>query len=324
MKALGLLTAFFLSAIAAAHAQATDFPNKPVTIVVSLAAGGPSDTVCRILAEELSKIWKQQVVVENKPGGGTVVGNSYVARSKPDGYTWLHASASFLISPAIRSNLPYDALKDFTGISVIVDAPLAIVAHPGFAPNTLQELIEEAKKQTADKPLPYASSGIASSSHMAGELLQKKTGIRLKHIVYSGEAANISDTLAGRVAFQIGTWSTQRTYVEQGKLKLISVIYRTRIPEAPNMPTLHDFIPGLGGALDVFNSIVVPAGVPDDVRAKIADGIKQATATESYRERIRASGSYPRYTTPQETDRFFKTEAAFWVDFAKETGIRLD
>ena len=322
MKALGILAAVLLASTSGAQAQ-TDFPNRPVTIVVSLAAGGPSDTVCRILADELSKIWKQQVLVENKPGGGTVVGNSHVARSKPDGYTWLHASASFLISPAIRSNLPYE-IKDFTGISVIVDAPLAIVAHPGFAPNTIQELIAEAKKQPDDKPLPFASSGIASSSHMAGELLQKKTGIKLKHIVYSGEAANINDTLSGRVAFQIGTWSTQRPYVESGKLKLISVIYRNRIPEKPDMPTLHEFIPGLGGALDVFNSIVVPAGVPDDIKARIADGIRQATATDAYKERIRASGSYPRYTAPVETDKFFKTEAAFWVDFAKETGIRLD
>ena len=324
MRKFVLLAAFLLGSVATAHAQATDFPNKPVTIVVSLAAGGPSDTVCRVLADELSKIWKQQVLVENKPGGGTIVGNTYVARAKPDGYTWLHASASFLISPATRSNIPYDIMKDFTGISVIVDAPLAIVAHPGFAPNTIQELIAEAKKQPADKPLSFASSGIASSSHMAGELLQKKTGIALKHIVYSGEAANMADTLQGRVSFQIGTWSTQRPYVESGKLKLISVIYRTRIPEKPDMPTLHEFIPGLGGALDVFNSIVIPSGVPDDVKQKIADGIRQATATESYKQRILGTGSYPRYTTPAETDKFFKTEAAFWVDFAKETGIRLD
>ena len=216
MRILGGVIAMILT-VSAAQAQ-TDFPNKPVTIVVPFAAGGPTDSITRILADELGKIWNQQIVVENKAGGATVIGTAVVARAKPDGYTLIQVSGSFVANAAARQNLPYDPLKDFAPIAVYSEGPIGLVASPGFVANTLPELIEEAKKRP-DRPLTYATAGIGSTANLAAELIQQKVGIKLKHIAYAGEAAAIPDVLSGRVDFYIGTWANQRSYVDTQKMK---------------------------------------------------------------------------------------------------------
>ena len=317
---IGVLAAVVF--VSTAHAQ-TDFPNKPVSIVVPFAAGGPTDDVTRILADELSRVWNQQVLVENKPGGGSVIGNNTVARAKPDGYTLLMVGPAFVVLPGIRESLPYDTLKDFSGVSVYIDAPLAVVAHPSFPANTLSELIEEARKRP-DRPVTYSSAGIGTTGHMTGELIKKKVGINLKHISYGGDAAAMPDLLSGRVDFQIATWSNQRPYVEQGKLKLICVLYSRRLPEIPNVPTLNELMPELGVSRDAFNAIAIPAAVPADVKARIAAGMKAATSSKSYQDRILALGSYPRTTTPEETDAFIKDSVLTWIEVAKAANIKVD
>lgn len=321
-KTFGLLAALFFGAVAPAQAQ-SDFPNKPVMIVVPFAAGGPSDVIARILADELKKVWNQQVIVDNKAGGGTVIGNVAAARAKPDGYTMLLATGSLAILPGVRGDLPYDTVKDLRGLSVIVDIPMAIVAHPGFAPNTLQELIAEAKQREA-RPLTFATAGVASFSHMVAELLQKKTGITLKHIPYTGASQALPDTLSGRVDFQVGTWADQRPYVEQGKLKLIAVFHRSRLPEAPNAATVNEVIPGFGAPGGTFLGISLPAGVPTDIAAKISNALQVATTSKTYQDRVLALGSYPRYTTPEETEVFMSNEVKMWTDLAKSANIRMD
>jgi tripartite-type tricarboxylate transporter receptor subunit TctC len=322
LKIFGILAVAWLASTLTAHAD-TDFPSRPVTIVVPFSAGGPSDVVTRILADELKKVWNQQVLVENKAGGATVIGNSYVAHSKPDGYTWLLATGSLVILPGVKSNLPYDTEKDFKAVSVIVDIPLAIVAHPGFAPNNFPELIEAAKKRESN-PLTYATAGVASFSHMAGELLQKKAGIKLVHVPFNGASQAMPDTLSGRVDFQIGTWADQRPFVESGKLKLIAILHRTRVPEAPNTATVAETLKGLATPGGAFLAISVPAGVPDDVMKKIAEGMKTATTTKSYQDRILKLGSYPRYTTPAEADAFLANELKTWSELAHSAGIKVN
>jgi tripartite-type tricarboxylate transporter receptor subunit TctC len=321
MRRIILVVILLLTAVSA-QAQ-VDFPNKPVTIIVPFPAGGSSDSVTRALADELGRIWKQNIVIDNKAGGGTVVGNTLAARARPDGYTMLMVSGSFAILPGIRQSLPYDPLKDFTAVSVFIDAPLGVVASPNFAPNTLGELIEEAKKRP-DRPLTYASAGAASTSHMIGELLQRQLGIKLKHIPYTGEGTAIPDVLTGRVDFQMGTWSVQRPYVQSGQLKLLAVMSRTRLPEVPNTPTLNEAIQGLHSTFAAFNQILVPAGTPKEIVTKISDGIRAAVATDSFRQRILTLGSYPRDTTPEEADAFLKNEITTWGDIAKAAGIRVD
>jgi len=314
--------AALLASVAMAHAQA-DFPNRPVTIVVPYAAGGPSDVVTRVLADELEKVWKQQVIIENRTGAGTAIGNAAAARAKPDGYTMLMVSPAFTILPGIRSSLPYDTIKDFTGISIFVDAPQAIASHLGFGPNTLPELIAEARKRT-DRPFTYASAGVAGAPRMAAELMQKRANITLKLIAYQGASAALADTLSGRVDFQMGTWADLRPHVEAGKLKLISIMYRNRVPEAPNVPTTNESNPELDLPQGAFNGIVVPAATPRDIVAKISSGISAAIATTRFKERILALGSYPQRTTPEETDAFLRKEVATWTEIAAAANIRVD
>jgi tripartite-type tricarboxylate transporter receptor subunit TctC len=320
LRVLGILAV--LTAAPMAQAQ-TDFPNRPVTIIVPFAAGGPTDVLCRMLADELAKVWKQQVVVENKPGGGTVIGTALVARAKPDGYMIAQVSGSFIVNAGARPNLPYDSLKDFKGVSVFIQGPLAIVAHPGFPANTLPELIEEARKREA-RPFTFASAGVGSPAHLAGEIIQRKANIKLAHISYSGEAAAVSDILSGRVDFQIGTWASWRPHVEQGKLKLISILYPKRLPEAPNTPTAVETIKDLGLPLNVFNALAVPSGVPADVLAKISEGVKAAVESKTFREKVLALGAYPHYTTPEETDAYIRNEIAIYTEITKAAGIRLE
>lgn len=322
LRSLGFAAAAIALMVTAAQAQ-SDFPNRPVTIIVPYAAGGPSDGITRILADELSKVWKQQVIIDNKGGGGTVIGTQLLARAKPDGYTMAQIAGSFVVNPAIRSTMPYDTLKDFTGIAVFLEAAHAIVAHPGFVANTIPELVAEAKKR-ADRPLTFGSSGVGASSHMAAELLQRRAGVTFKHIAYPGEAAGLSDAQAGRIDFQIGTWSTLRPQVEGGKLKLLSIIYRNRLPEVPNQPILDEFYPGFSAVTVPFNAIIAPAGVPADIKAKIAEGMKAAITSKSYEERILKLGSYPQYLDPTGTDAFIKQQIEMWTEVAKAANIKVD
>jgi tripartite-type tricarboxylate transporter receptor subunit TctC len=322
-RLIGAVAAILVaSTIGSVQAQ-TDFPSKPVTIVVPFATGGPTDVLCRILADELAKVWKQQVVVENKAGGGTVIGTNLVARAKPDGYTWIQVSGSFVVNAAARPNLPYDPAKDFIGISVFSQGPLAIVAHPGFPASTLPDLIEEARKRDA-RPFTFASAGVGSPAHLAGELIQRKAGVKLSHISYAGEAAALADVLSGRIDFQIGTWANWRPHVESGKLKLISILYPKRVPEAPNTPTASESIKDLDLPLNVFNAIAVPAGVPKEVVAKISEGMKAAVASKSFQDRVLALGAYPFYTTPEETEAYLQKEITVWTGVTKAAGLRLE
>ena len=322
MKLLGLLAAFVFAGLTPVQAQ-SNYPNKPVVLVVPFPAGGSSDVVTRVLADELSKIWKQQVVVENKAGGATVIGNTAVARARPDGYTLLMVSSGFVILPAVRENLPYDPVKDFIPISMFIDTPLAIIASPNFPANTLPELIALAKQRT-DKPITYCTPGASSTSRMAGELIQRQTGITLKHVAYLGESLAFPDLMAGRVDVQIGTWSVQRPHVESGKLKLLAVLYRNRLPEAPNVPILSEIVDGVTAAQGAFNSVAAPAGTPPEVVAKIAADMKTAVESPTFKERILALGAYPRYTAPDETVQILRRDTAMWSEIAKAANIKVE
>jgi tripartite-type tricarboxylate transporter receptor subunit TctC len=297
------------------------YPTRPVALMVPYAPGGPSDVASRILADELTKVWKQQVVILNKPGGGTIIGTTFAAQAPADGYTLAFAGGSYVVNAALRKNMPYDALRDFRGITVFDDSPIDIVAHKGFPAQTLPELIELAKQRN----LTFASAGIGSIAHMTGELLAQVTGIKLRHISYSGDAAALPDVMSGRVDFRMGSWSDDRRYVEAGQLKLVSIVYPKRLQEAPNTPTVNEIIPSMAKyPAGVFNSIVVSKAVPTEIVEKISAAMKIALASDSFKQRISALGLYPRYTTPEETDKFLKAQIDTWADIGKTANITFE
>ncbi|MEJ0011192.1 MAG: tripartite tricarboxylate transporter substrate binding protein [Bauldia sp.] len=317
LNMLKLLTAAALLTVGA-NAQAEDWPTKPITIISTYAAGGPSDIGVRVFADVLSKIVKQPVLIDNKPGGGGVVGMSALHRSKPDGYTWAQVSGAFTVNPTIQKSLPYDTIKDFQGLTIFYSTPHAIVAYPGFAPSTPEELFAESKKRT----LKFASAGVGSSSHMTGELIQSVAGVRWQHIPYNGDAEALADILSGRVDFTVSSWTNVEPQVKAGKLKLIAFSNPTRLPDYPDVPTLWEVLPAMK-ALPVgsWSGLVAPAGVPPDVLAKVADAIKTASLSDEYKEKAAAIGKMARYMTPDETSAYLKTEVETWARIVKEQNI---
>ena len=239
-----------------AHAQsAAEFPSAPVRLFVPFSAGGPTDVVARILAEQLSARWGgKAVLIENRPGAGTIVATALVAKAPPDGHTMLVATNSLLINPAINHSLPYDTLKDFASVSMLATQPVALVANKSFAPNTVQEVVAEAKKSPA--PLNYTSPGPRGVGHLAGEMLKQRAGIEMVHINYNGSAPALTDVVAGRVPLMFDIWHSAKRYVDAGQLKLIASASAERFADAPNTATMAETYPGF--QVMAFNALVTP------------------------------------------------------------------
>lgn len=319
MRNLALI-ALALAAFAApaAHAQpAADFPTAPVKLFVPFAAGGPTDVVARILAEQLSARWGgKPVLIENRPGAGTIIATAAVAKSPPDGHSLLMATNSLLINPAINQALPYDTAKDFQPVSMVATQPVALVASKSFAPNTVAELVAEAKKN----PLNYTSPGPRGVGHLAGEMLKQRAGIDMTHINYNGSAPALTDVIAGRVPIMFDIWHSARRYVESGALKLIASASAERLAGAPNVPTMSETYPGF--EVMAFNALVAPAGVPAPVLEKLSADIRAVVNSEAFRERVKNLGINAYGNTPAELGKWMTGEIARWQEVAKAANLK--
>ena len=224
MKSTTIIAALLLAAVSASAASAqapADFPTRPVKLVVPFAAGGPTDVVARILADLLSARWGgQSVVIENRPGAGTIVATAAVAKAPADGYTMLVATNSLLINPAIGQKLPYDTEKDFAAVSMVATQPVALVANKSFPADTVPDLVALAKRSA--EPLNFTSPGPRGVGHLAGEMLKQRAGIAMTHINYNGSAPALTDLIAGRVPLMFDIWHSAKRYVDSGELKLIA------------------------------------------------------------------------------------------------------
>lgn len=305
---------------AGARAQETAFPTRPVRIIVPFAAGGPTDVIVRIIAEALSDRWKQPVVVENRGGGGTIVGTNALAQAAGDGYTIGVATNSFVINPAIRPRLPYDTSRAFTAVGMLVTSPFVLVAWPDFAPKNLAEVIAFAKRESG--PIAYASPGPGTGGQMAGELLQLKAGIRMEHVPYNGSAPALTDVLAGRVPLMFDLWSSVRPYVEAGRLKVLAVATDAPLPEAPQYPTIAATFPGF--SVSAFQAMVAPAGAPPEALRRISADLREVVASERFAAQVRPLGVEPAPSTAAELESFLQGEMAKWREVARSSSIVLE
>ena len=314
-----VLTAF---AVSSAHAQsASDFPTSTVRLFVPFAAGGPTDVVARILAEQLSARWGgKTVLIENRPGAGTIVATSAVAKSPADGHTMLVSTNSLLINPAISLKLPYDTLKDFQPVSMIATQPVALVATKSFAPNNVAEVVAEAKKAAA--PLNYTSPGPRGVGHLAGEMLKQRAGIDMVHINYNGSAPALTDVVAGRVPMMFDIWHSAKRYVDAGQLKLIAGASADRFPDAPNVATMAETFPGF--QVMAFNALVAPAGVPAPVLEKLSADIRAVVNSEAFREKTKHLGINAYGNTPAELSAWMRSEIARWQGVAKAANLKAE
>ena len=322
MKIITLALLLLGTAVGAASAQATaEFPTRPVKLLVPFAAGGPTDVVARILADFLTARWNgQSVVIENRPGAGTIVATAAVANSPADGYTMLVATNSLLINPAIGQKLPYDTDKDFAAVSMVATQPVALVANKAFPAETVPQLVEVAKK--SPEPLNFTSPGPRGVGHLAGEMLKQRAGINMTHINYNGSAPALTDVIAGRVPLMFDIWHSAKRYVASGDLKLIAGAGAQRLGDAPDVPTIAETYPGFD--VIAFNALVAPAGVPAPVLDKLSADIRAVVNSPEFADKVRNLGIFPLGNTPQELDAWMRKEIARWAEIAKAANIKAD
>ncbi|MFM9969703.1 MAG: tripartite tricarboxylate transporter substrate binding protein [Burkholderiales bacterium] len=299
---------------------AQPFPSKPVRLVVPNAPGGGTDILARLLAQKLQEIWNQSVIVEYKPGAGTVTGTEFVGRAAPDGLTLLMSVSSHMINPSLRNNLPYDTLRDFSAVSITAIAHTVITATPSLPINTLSDLISLAKKQPG--ALGYATAGAGSGLHMTGELLKMTTGIDIVHVPYKGSGPAFPDVIAGRVQLMIDPLFSALPYIKAGKLKPIAIASRTRAANTPDIPTIAETLPGF--VVTSTNGIIAPSATPRPVIAKISSDLAVAVRYPDIRARMAEIGLEPVGSTPEEFDALIRSEIERWAKVVKFSGAKAE
>jgi tripartite-type tricarboxylate transporter receptor subunit TctC len=308
--------------LSAAAAQApSDYPSASVRIFVPFAASGPTDVVTRILADLLSARWGgKSIIVENRPGAGTIVSTAAVAKAAPDGLTLGIATNSLLINPAIGVKLPYDTAKEIVGVAMIATQPVALVATKSFAAGTLPDTVAAAKASA--EPLNYTSPGPRGVGHLAGELLKQKAGIAMTHINYNGSAPALTDVIAGRVPLMFDIWHSAKRYVDTGELKLIAGAGAERLPGATQTPTIGETYPGFN--VIAFNAVIAPAGVPQPILDKLAADITAVVTSGEFAERTKNLGINAKGMTPKELDTWFRGEIDKWAEIAKAANLKAE
>ena len=309
--------------LAAGPAAAQDaYPNRPVRWVVPFPAGGPTDTLSRVLAAKLGEQWGQSVVVENKGGASGAIGADAVAKAAPDGYTIMLGTQSTHASNMIFfPNLPYDPLKDFQPLSLIGTACMALVVPLSVPANTPQELVAWIRKQ--DGGVNYASAAPGSSQHVAAELMVKRAGLNATHVPYRGSAAAMPDLMSGRVSFMFDNLPSALPQGRAGKLKVLAQTCATRSPSAPDLPTMEESgFPDF--AIEGWYAIFAPARTPRPIVDKLSADINKALLQPDSLERWKALGFDPIGSTPEALAERQRVDLAYWKKMIEDTGIKVE
>jgi tripartite-type tricarboxylate transporter receptor subunit TctC len=304
-------------------AAAQSYPSRPIRMIVPQAPGSASDTVARIVAAELTTRLKQQVVVDNRPGGALLLGLDLTAKAPPDGYTIGYGMIGALaISPNVVAKPPLDVLKDLQPISQTTTGQMLLATGPSSPFKNVPDIVTYAK-QNPDK-LNYASSGNGTPGHVGFELFKFMTGISITHVPYKGGAAGITDLMAGRVQLMLESTNSITPYAKAGRVRGLAVSGPKRSDALPEIPTLAEAgVPGYEAT--TWTGVVAPVGMPRAVVLKLNTELNQMIATQSYREKVTAIGSDPLgSSTPEEFSTFIRKESAKWADVIKRSGAKID
>jgi len=309
-------------AFGANDAVAQAFPTKPVKLVVPFPAGGSVDAVARALADKLTQMWGQSVVVDNRPGAGGNIGADYVAKSAPDGYTVvMGALSTHAVNPSLYPKMPYDAAKDFVPITLVAITPNVLVINPALPVNSVKELIAYAKANPGK--LSFGSGSNGSAGHLAGELFKVDTGTDMVHVPFKGAAPATQSLLAGDTQLMFDNLANAMAQVKAGKLKALAVTTAKRSNLAPELPTMAEAgVPGFD--ISPWRGLMAPAGTPPGVIAKWNADVTRILSSPDMRERLAAQGAEAAPTTPAEFSAFIASELPKYARIVKASGAKVD
>jgi tripartite-type tricarboxylate transporter receptor subunit TctC len=317
----GAAALLLTTAVAAAPnpAAAQTYPDHPVTLVVPYPAGGGNDVLARIVAENMSKSLKQQIVVENRGGAGGTIATRQVAKSAPDGYTLLIATSSLAINPSLYPNVGYDPRKDFAPIGLIASSANVVLVHPAVPAHSVPELIALAKRQPGK--LDFASTGVGSSVHLAAELFASMARIKLNHVPYRGSGPALTDLLGGHVGIMFGTLPPSVGLVRDGKLRALAVTGPKRSGVFPDLPTVAEAgLPGYEAVLHY--GLVTSAGTPRPIVDTLNTALRAALADQAVRDALAKQGAEPLPSTPAEYAADIDHEEIKWSKIVRDAGLK--
>lgn len=308
LKLIGSILAMSAAFISAPSA-AKDWPERPIRVIVPFAPGGGTDIFTRVMAPRLADVLGQQIIVDNKPGGSSIIGTQQVAQAAPDGYTLLIVDSTFMINPSLRDNLPYDSVKDFTPVVHLASGPVILVANPKVPAKSLKELIDLAKKEPG--LLFYGSGGNGASTHLAGELFNMVADVDIEHVPFKGTGEALTAVMSGQVPLTFTGISSARGPVEDGRLRALAVTGETRSEAMPDVPTFDQ-----AGLANVNSStqwgVYGPKNLPADVVAKLNHAFNEALKDPAVKERVVGLGYVLRGGTPAEFEALTKSELEKW------------
>ena len=318
---LAACTSAMLGAFISTTAGAQAFPARPVRYIMPLPAGSETDLFARILARRLGDGWSQQVNVDNRPGGGTVIGTDLAAKATGDGYTLLHALTAHAINATLFSKLPYDSLKDFACITQIGSFSGVLIAHPSFPVRNIKELIVLAKAQPGK--IVYATGPIGTTNHILGESLRVAAGINITHVPYKGGGLAIQDLLGGHVPLVSNVVLEVLPYIRSGKVRPIAVTGPKRTVSLPDVPTVGESLPDYRSGTS-FWALLTRAGTPAAVVKQLNADVVKAMQAPEVRERFPQMDLEPAGSTPAQCDAFLREQVAVWGPIVKASGARAD
>lgn len=310
-----------VASLAPALAQQS-YPTKPMRLVCPFPPGGTTDLVARLIAMKLTEAWGQQVVVDNRPGAGGVIGTEMVAKAVPDGYTILLGSiTTHAVNPALYKSLDFDAVKDFAPVSLVVSSPQLLAVHPAVAAKSVKELIALAKAKPGQ--LNYGSAGTGTSPHLTFELFKRMASIDVVHVPYKGTGPAITDLVGGQVQTMITGVVALMPHVKSGKLRALGVTSAKRVAALPDVPTVAESgVPGFD--VSSWFGVFLPAHTPGPIVMKMNAEIRRTLEQPSVRQRLIDQGADPSSNTPEEFAAYVKTEMARWGEVVRSTGARAD
>ena len=309
-----------LGVCGAGIAQTPAYPARPVKFIVPITPGGSNDVVARLIAQKLTEAWGQPVVVENRPGAGMNLGADAVAKSAPDGYTWLLGANNIFVTNPHVGKMPFDVFKDFAPVTAVATVPFVLVVHPSVPANNVAELVEYARKNPGK--INYASSGNGSPQHLAAEMLAHVAGLKMQHVPYKGAIPAITDLLGGRIEVFIGAVNSLLPQIKDGKVRLLAGAGSKRFAAFPDLPAIAETVPGV--AVDIWLGVFMPAATPKDIVAKVNGDIAKVLGAADVKATLALQGIEPATSTPDALSATIRDDYARWGKVIRDANIKAD